>query len=657
MNINKCYPTPIQIIINLIGVYVCYGICRAAFLFENWSLFNEDMSWQSITLMFRGGCLFDTSAIFYSNSLYLLLVLLPLHLEEKKSFRRTIKWLFIITNATCIVANLVDCAYFPYSMHRTTAMVFEEFKHESNLGAIFRIELIRHWYLPLLAIVLIVFLAKLYRDMKVNTGSLKMYYIRQGISLLLFIPIAICGMRGAGFVTATRPIAISNAYQYASRPLETAIVLNTPFAILRTLSETPLRTPTYFTNHHTLDRYYSPVHIPTDTIITRKKNVVILIVESFAQEFIGGLNKHLDQGIYQGYTPFTDSLLQHCLYFEDTFSNSGFSIDAMPAVLASIPRMDRPFVLTPFSLNTTTSLASELKNWGYQTAFFHGADNESLGFQAFARSIGFDDYLGKTEYGQDKRFNGDKDFDGTWAIWDEPFLQYFCLKMNEMKEPFLSCVFTATSHHPFAIPEKYKDVFKDEGIHLIHKCIRYTDHSIRHFFNTARQQAWYKNTIFVITADHASSKTTHAEYNTELGHFRIPILIYDPSGEMPVGKRKGIAQQIDIMPTILNYLGYDKPYIAFGKDLLDTPYEEMWAVNWDHIPQFIKGDYLLQFNGTETTAIYAYRTDRLLRHNLKGQIREEESLTNQLKAFIQSYMERMKADSVSLSHKSKIPQN
>ncbi len=641
------------IVFNLAAVYICYTICRFAFLFVNWELYKDNLTWQSFGELFYGGMIFDSSAIFYTNSLYLLLVLLPLHYKETRLVRVITKVWFLLTNSLCIIINLMDAVYFSYTQHRSTAIVFDEFKNETNLGTIFGIEVVRHWYLLILAVLLIVFLGKVYCDAlnMEKSKPLWKYYVRQTLSLMIIVPLAICCMRGFFFNTATRPITISNALQYVNRPIETGIVLNTPFAILRTFGKKSIRIPRYFADPAKLDSLYSPVHQPIDSVSVQKKNVVILIVESFAQEFVGALNKHLDEGHYQGYTPFTDSLLCHSLYYEESFSNSGFSIDAMPAILSSIPRMDKPFVLTSFSLNKLTSLPAVLKNWGYSTAFFHGAANGSMGFQAYARTAGFSRYHGRTEYNKAPGFNGDEDYDGTWAIWDEPFMQYYCLEMSKMKEPFMTAVFTATSHHPFALPEQYRDVFKEEGLYPLHKCIRYTDHSLRHFFETAKQQSWYKNTIFVLTADHASSRITHDEYKTDLGIFRIPILFFDPTGSMPAGRHEGIAQQIDIMPTLLGYLGYDKPYIAFGQDLLHTAPAETWAFNWDHIPQFIKGDYLLQSDGEKVTSLFNYRSDPLLKNNLIKQSPQKAEMENQMKALIQSFMEHMAADNVTINPK------
>lgn len=648
MAMKKSDKTPWNILINLLWVYICYEICRLAFLFENWGQFKDTLTGNSFLEMLRGGLFFDTSAICYTNSLYLLLVLFPLHYKETPLLKKIAKWIFIVTNSVGIVMNLMDTVYFSFTGRRVTADVIYEFGNENNLGSIIGIEVWRHWYFVLLAVLLIWFLIKFYRDAQMDCPpqNLKRYYFRQTLSFVIIVPLVVCGMRGSFFTTSTRPIAISNAHQFVKQPSEANIVLNTPFSIIRTLTNKPVQIPAYFSQAE-LDSLYSPIHRPDSSAVAQKKNVVVLIVESFAQEFIGSRNKHLDGGKYKGYTPFIDSLLTHSLTWRETINNTLTSIDAMPAVLASIPKIRQPFVLTRHSMNELTSIPGELGKWGYHTAFFHGAENSSMGFHAFARAIGFDEFYGRNEFEEDPRFGGEKEFDGTWGIWDEPFLQYYCSKMNEMEQPFMTAVFTLSSHHPFAIPDQYKDVFKDEGIHRLHKCIRYADHSIRKFFETASRQPWYKNTVFVITADHASSKTTHAEYKTELG-CRVPVIFFDPSGELPTGCRDGIAQQIDIMPTLLNWLGYDKPYIAFGQDMLHTNPADTWALNYAGIPLFVKGDYLLEMKEDSVSAVYNYRKDTLLQHNLKGKVAEQADMERLLKTILQSYSERMNRNEVSI---------
>ena len=641
-----------RFLLNLIIIYIAYGICRVAFVMENWGLFASDFQWSSVPEMLHGAWMFDTSAILYTNVLYALLMLIPLHYKEMRGWQMTAKWIFIIVNGVCIAANLADCVYFKYTMRRTTNTVFSEFSNEGNIGSIIGVEFLRHWYLVLLFVVMILAMWKCYfgggskktlrrTSMPQGKGLLR-YYIIQTLCFAIFIPLSICGMRG-GATTAVRPITISNANQYVAHPQEAGIVLNTPFSLIRTIGKKVFEIPEYMSEQE-MNALYSPLKNNQSSIISNqssKKNVVILIVESFGREYIGEYNKWLDSGKYKGYTPFVDSLMQHSQTFLYSYCNGRKSIDGMPSILSGIPMFIEPFFLTPASMNDVSGIAGELKNKGYYSAFFHGADNGSMGFEAFARKTGFTDYFGRTEYNADKRFNGDKDFDGMWAIWDEPFLQFFATKMSEFKQPFVSAVFTASSHHPYKVPEEYKDIYKEEGI-VIHKCIRYTDNAIRRFFDKAKTQPWYKNTLFVITSDH-TNLSDHAYYQTDLGGFCSPIIFFDPSGDMKPGMRNAIAQQIDIMPTILSYLGYDRPYVAFGCDLLTTTDEDTWAVNYlNGIYQYVKGDWLLQFDGHKAKALYRFRTDLLLKENLLSkEPKIAADMERQVKAIIQSYMTRM----------------
>ena len=637
-------------VLNTLYIYVVYLVCRLVFLAVNWDMFSDSMTWGKLAEILCGGLVFDTSAILYSNVLYALLMFFPTRYKGNNIYQSVAKCVFFVVNAVCVIANLADCVYFRYTTRRTTATVFSEFRNENNLGGILGAEVVSHWYIFLIGLLLMFALWKLYYRPKVGMSVFRSmdakgkvgYYAVQSLLLLAFVPLCVGGMRG-GFSTAVRPVTISNANQYADSPLEAAIVLNTPFSMMRTLGTHAFEIPAYFTDKE-LDAVYSPLHVPGDSLVKRRKNVVVLIVESFGREYIGAYNKWLDGGKYKGYTPFVDSLIAHSVTYRYSYCNGRKSIDGMPSILSGIPMFVEPFFLTPSSMNKVGGLASELKKDGYYSAFFHGAENGSMGFQAFARTTGFQDYFGRTEYDADPRFGGEDDFDGTWAIWDEPFLQFYATKMNEMPQPFITSVFTASSHHPFVIPGKYSNVYKEEGL-PIHKCIRYTDNALRQFFNLAKTMPWYSNTLFVLTSDH-TNQSDHAYYQTDIGGFCSPVVFFDPSGELEAGERDAIAQQIDIMPTVLGYLGHDKDYISFGIDLFATPAADTWAVNYlNGIYQYLKGDWMLQFDGHKSTALYRFRTDQLLKHNLlKEQPGEAAMMERELKAVIQSYMERMVHD-------------
>ena len=590
--------------------------------------------------LFGAGTIFDTTAILYSNALFILLFLFPFHWKEREGFYRVIRWIFVIVNTFFLLSNLVDCVYFRFSGRRTTTSVFQEFSHEAggNLTSIILKEFVANWYLVLFAAALCYFLYRMYRAPRPQLSGNKWgYYTVQTLTLVAAIPFVVFGMRG-GMTAATRPITISNANQYADRPVDACLVLNTPFSLFRTLGKTAFVIPQYLTDAEA-EKVYTPLHLPADSVQFRPMNVVVLIVESFSKEFVGSFNPHLDNGTYKGYTPFLDSLVSESLVYKYSFANGQQSIDGLPSILSGIPRFVEPFFLTPASLNKLSSVGGELKKKGYYTAFFHGARDGSMGFQAYARAVGYPDYFGREEYGNDD------DFDGNWAIWDEEFLQFYCDRMSEMKEPFVTSVFTASSHGPFVLPERYKGKFP-VGEDPFSELIGYSDYAIGRFFEKAEKQPWFKNTLFVITADHTSGNY-YPDYVTDLGYYKVPVIFYAPG--MPDLKgldTEKIVDLIDIMPTVLGILGYDRPYVGFGQDALHTPASEKFAVNYIHasgIYQFLKGDYLIQFDGEKVIHAYRFRTDVLMKDDVKDSMPQEvrKEMETQLKSIIQQYMQRM----------------
>lgn len=626
--------------IDILMVYVAFMVCRIMFVWENWDVLGKGFAELDLGGVLVGSLYFDTSAICYLNVVFAIMMLFPVPFRSRNWWQQAARVVFVLCNGLGIVANLADCVYFQYTGRRTTTTVFSEFANEDNLWSVMWVEVLQHWYIVLLGMLLIYCLWKFFVKIgdSANTFSLPRFVL-DVVIFLMYIPLTIMGVRG-GVSTAVRPITISNANQYVNHPVEAAAILNTPFSIIRTLGKSAFAVPDYFPEDQ-LSSIYSPEHIPDSyRSLTSQKNVVILILESFGREYIGAYNEKLEGGQYKGYTPFVDSLYQHCMSFDYTFCNGRKSIDGMPSILSSIPMFVEPFFLTPASMNDVSGIAGELGKVGYSSAFFHGAQNGSMGFQAFARTSGFQAYYGKTEYKEDKRFDGDKDFDGVWAIWDEPFLQFYALKMTEMKEPFVTAVFTASSHHPYRIPERYRTVYPEEGGNVMHKCIRYVDHALQHFFDTARQQPWFENTVFVLTSDHTNI-SDHAEYQTDLGSFGSPILIYDPSAELfPKGRLHKTAQQIDIMPTLLEALGYPNPYVAFGKNLMETPDSLTWAINYNNgIYQYVRDGYLLQFDGAKTIGLYDINDDWMLSHNLSdNESTIQIDMESQTKAIIQQYM-------------------
>ncbi|MCD7973318.1 MAG: LTA synthase family protein [Candidatus Azobacteroides sp.] len=597
-----------------------------------------EMTFSHFLHLMAGGVKFDLVAVLYTNSLFILGNLLPFRFRYKASYQKVLKWIFCITNSIVLAFNLVDVAYFRFTNKRTTWSVFQEFANDKGNFSLMGEFLAEFWYLLLIFVVFVVLMIWCYNLIKVrptiiahNAG----FYIISIVIMALGIILFVGGVRG-GFAHSTRPITISNAAVYVNKPAEIGIVLNTPFSIYRTLKRSNYKRLNYFTEEE-LDRIYTPEHYPVtnDSTAFVDKNVVILIVESLSKEYISFFNKDLDNGNYKGYTPFLDSLLTHCYTFKHSFGNGLKSIDAMPSVLASIPSFPDPYVLSVYANNSIKGLAALLKEKGYDTSFFHGAPNGSMGFDSFARMSGFSHYYGKTEY------NNDADFDGMWAIWDEPFLQFMARVLNEKPEPFFGAVFTATSHHPFAIPKEYEGKF-DKGDQQIHQTVGYTDMALRNFFDAVSKMPWYKNTLFVITADHPN-QVSYEKSKTSIGPFLIPIIYFDPTGVLqPEVVEAQVTQQIDIMPTVLSYLNYDKPFFAFGSNALNDSIER-FAINYNGFYQIYENNYVLQVTEEDhVIGLYNYDEDLLLKNEIKDKNPEiVEKLESKFKAFRQQYNQKL----------------
>jgi len=592
-----------RLVLQILFLLLCYFISRSVLVLLNIHYFSGITLWSFLKSCFFA-LRFDISAILVLNSLYILLFFLPVRIYTHPRWERITQIVFIIVNATGLAFEISDWAYFPFNLKRSTADVLDMVTRKGDFLSLLPHFITSFWYVPLAWIVVVMLLVQANKRIKKATPLQQTpeptswgYRAGQLGILILLAGLSLLGIRG-GFNYV--PIGIRDALTVSDSKF-VPIVINTPFSIINTLDADELPALHYMSDEETA-KYINPIKRYAHHAMN-KKNVVVIILESFSKEYTG-------LGRSKGYTPFLDSLMGRSLICSNAFANGLHSAEGIPAVIAGIPAlMESPFTTSVYGTNKITALPNVLKMQGYSSSFYHGGTNGTMAFDAFCGGAGYDEYYGRSQY------NNEADYDGDWGIWDEPFLQYFAHGISTMKEPFITTVFTLSSHDPFSVPQKYKKILPS-GPLPIEQTIAYTDMALRKFFETAAKQPWFHNTLFVITADHAAPVYEDVGYyGNNIAKYAIPIIYYAPGDTNLHGAYREVTQQIDILPSVLDYVGYGKPFFAYGNSIFsDTRH---FAVeDFSGREQWLMNGYLLQANNSHPLALYAFPDDSACVNNI-----------------------------------------
>lgn len=612
---------------QLLLLMFLFQLSRLLFIGFNQALFSN-IDWYQYPFYIIDSIKFDLAAVCMLNTPFILLSLLPFKFCEQKWYQSILMAVYTLINTVALVANLADIFYFPYTLKRITISIFDYLGTQANMSSLGGEFLFTYWYAFILLGILVFSLIRFfqYSLSKLRKTRKAMNYKS---AVLLWIFIAYLSLAGSknNLNVFGESLKIRDAIDNVEQVEDAGIVLNSAFTLITSYIEEP-HIPNIYKKAVQTSILTNGYHYKTKETF-RPDNVVIIILESFTKETFKSLNPKLENGNYPGYAPFLDSLMNESLFYTHAYANGRKSMDALPAIIASIPAAQTPFILSNRSGQKVESLASCLKSEGYETLFFHGSHNATMGFADFCKSADIDHYYGLDEYHQSG------DFDGTWGIFDEPYLNYMAKVLNQCKKPFLASVFTLSSHNPYVVPQKYKGKFP-KGTNGIHETMHYTDHALRQFFKTASSMPWYKNTLFVITADHAITPW-HKEYATSANAFAIPLMFYAPGKDLK-GQKNESAQQIDIFPTVLNYLNYKKPFESAGNNLFD-PMAPKFNVNIvNQCYQMIQDNYLLLYDGQKCKALYQIDVDPFQKNNLINQKPDQiKTMFILLKEWIQNY--------------------
>lgn len=512
----------IRLLKRLLFLLIPYSLLRIGFYFYHLNIykqFTQDEIFESLLMGIR----FDVAAILLVNVVPILLSFIQTFNHKFVTLERVV---FIFLNTAAFIVAIDDYELFLFMGKRLSLDLFVI--TDDILDQLPQITM-NYWYLPFIAIsfgVGFYFFDKKFFALRERKTTWFSY-----ASGFLLLALSFVGIRGG---LQHKSINVQSAFVQGKNELG-HLVLNSPYHFLRTLKNEQMKPLKFFSSDDEAKNIILNQRDFRDGYPGKKNtNVVLIILESFSSEYIE-----------KGYAPFLSELMKENTSFGKHLANGRRSIEALPSLLCGLPSLlKEPISKSIYSGNKFSCFPKILKDAGYTNYFFHAGARGTMGFEAYTLANGFEKYFAKDDY-------GDKDFDGTWGTFDGPYLQYVVKNINQMKEPFLAGVFTLSSHQPYKIPDELKDKFPKGNLE-IHASIGYTDYALRAFFESAKKEKWFANTVFIITSDH-SQKLETKKFQNLVGRYRVPLIVVG-GGKVEMNK---VTQHSDIPKTVLDLVELD----------------------------------------------------------------------------------------------------
>ena len=438
---------------------------QAFFYLDNTRIFHID-TFQEWVGVIWGNIIFGIATIGCILLPYFVANLLPFKFRWNKYYHRITEiLLYYIPVLFIIISDICDASYYQYTYRRLTGEIFQYLGISGNMGSLWPHFLVDYWHSTLFGFLLI-FLTFYFggKIILIGRNKYRNHRINDLVGLVVGVAVVIFLLRG-GF---GKNIEWSDTTKYCQSK-NSALVTNSGYNIVRTFNGGTLQEVDYLDDAQAL-QLFNPAYAPydfaadstpwapcwapdaghflaatPDSLKRQYNNIVVIVLESFSQEYMGCYN----HGVMQSFTPFLDSLAQHSIVYQGR-ANGKKSIEGIPAIFSSLPTlMPFPITMSDYADDSLHSLPAILRDNGFHTAFFHGSYNGVMSFDKLCARMGFSEYYGQNEYMADRR-SKETDYDGVWGIFDEHFLQYMVRRLSTFPQPFFSGVFplvTPPLHH------------------------------------------------------------------------------------------------------------------------------------------------------------------------------------------------------------------
>jgi phosphoglycerol transferase MdoB-like AlkP superfamily enzyme len=512
--------------------------------------------------------------------------------------RRAMLWLIGIITYYCFTILVGDLVYYGQAGKHATVELLLFYQ---NIVDVSLMALKDYTYVPVIYLISFLVFVWLWQRIvareRQHSHPRRLSYAKRAIILVVFVLGSLVLARGG---LQGRPLRPADAFVHLTQA-QGDFALNgvyTSFYALFHRSNFPVRS-----DREAIERARALIAEPGDMFVNeetpfyrinrrgpaRKKNVVFILLESWSAKRVGALGDTVKA------TPFFDSLAARGWLFTNAFATGRRSIASLPAAISSIPTLyGSLYITSPHEQNFQRGLGAILREVGYSTYFTYAAKAGSMGFNAFARLAGFEHIVTR------ESFPADAAHDGVWGIYDHVMFERALADMRLAKKPFVSVIYTLHPHPPFTLPPGDDYSFEPgadarwRAREKYYKALRYSDATLQRFFTAAEKEPWFRDTLFVLMADHAFEEMHGRD------SYRIPLLFYAPDFIAPRRDHR-IASELDVLPTILSLLRLPVAHAAMGKSL-EAPGERFAFIDAEHAGGFItekNGEQLVLLFGSE----------------------------------------------------------
>lgn len=543
-------------------VLLVLAVCRLLLLVTYPDYFSV-LSFSELMMAFMQGVRFDLSVAVISQSLILLLLLIPSRWIHNRKVLPLLSAVSLLIALAVVAITLADISYFSEVKRHMGAEIG---RLQDDYAAVLEIALTSRLTETLSGLLLLFFVAVFWYQVVIKPVLerdvvLSDRYWRRGLAVVMgFMSLL---LMGRGLVLQSKPLDIVDAFSQGSQ-VQANLTLNGAFVAFKENRSSKKGSLQYLSDAEFTEfseKYFNdqPFTIQTEKRFDRK-NVVFVLLESWSYKYIDGL-----AGNNYNVTPFMDRLIKQSLVWDHFYAAGQRSILGIQAVLSSVPVLPtQPVLGWGLELHNMSRLAVEAEREGFRTLMVQSSNRRSFHMDGIARSLGFAEYYGK----EDMPLLRDYPQDVPRFGWDYETLMFMKSRIDQgysADQPFFSFAFTGTTHEPFADPGPEFHIYphSDDAEEGFLNTIRYADWSLEQFMRAASESPWYKDTVFVFTADHVLKADT-----TDLKQlFHIPLVIYTPDGSIQAERRQQVASQYDLLPSLLELMGIETTVSSFGRSL------------------------------------------------------------------------------------------